>query len=504
MIDKDNSVKMGHEPSRDGLIGSYIENRYRIESLLGKGASAAVYKAFDEKVGRMVAVKLPKVSGVYAEESKQSFEKEATRYIRLQHPNTLRLFDYGQTEQGQTFIVTELLEGETLSERLERFEAEGRIGIGPRQTLTLLKDVASALSEAHAVGLVHRDLKPSNIFLQTLGGQEVVKVIDFGISKDLQEMTMTGSSNLWGTPLYMSPEQAHGRSVDARSDLYTLGVIAFECLTGKTPFSGSTPYAILMQHIDSQPPTLRDAGFSGSLPQGYEAMVFRLLEKDPADRTRSSDALIAELQLIEDLWSSVRLTGTNLQMDTVPVRKRSYFVAVGLGVILSLLLFTFVKEETSSSQQSAVSKDDKSTSELTKPSKPIAMETSTSASTKVAAGEGITKSADMVAAVDKNTVKPAKADDLKTDVTLEIRTSPPGAVLMVDGQRVGLTPFTGTLKKVEQTRELTVSLPGYMAKQITLDPNATLLVKELTLSRARKQKRRTKKRKGSPFEIKAQ
>ena len=233
-------------------------------------------------------------------------------------------------------------------------------------------------------------------------------------------------------------------------------------------------------------------------------MVFRLREKDPADRTRSSDALIAELQLIEDLWSSVRLTGTNLQMDTVPVRKRSYFVAVGLGVILSLLLFTFVKEETSSSQQSAVSKDDKSTSELTKPSKPIAMETSTSASTKVAAGEGITKSADMVAVVDKNTVKPAKADDLKTDVTLEIRTSPPGAVLMVDGQRVGLTPFTGTLKKVEQTRELTVSLPGYLAKQITLDPNATLLVKELTLSRARKQTRRTKKRKGSPFEIKAQ
>jgi serine/threonine-protein kinase len=324
---------------QDPLSGTYIEGRYRIESLLGKGGSAAVYKAFDEKVGRMVAIKLPKNAGAFAEESKESFEKEATRYIRLQHPNTLRLFDYGQTDSGQTFIVTELLEGETLTERLDRLKSQGQKGIGAKQTLMLLKDIASALSEAHAVGLVHRDLKPSNIFLQTLGGQEVVKVIDFGIAKDVQEATMTGSSSLWGTPLYMSPEQAHGRSVDARSDLYTLGVIAFECLTGQTPFSGSTPYAILMQHIDSAPPTLTEAGLTTPLPQGFEAMINRLMEKDPVDRTKSSDALIAEIQIIEELWASLRMTGTSMHMQGVNAPKKPY--AIGILAVVGLALIGY-------------------------------------------------------------------------------------------------------------------------------------------------------------------
>ena len=313
----------------DPMINVCLDDRYTLEELIGRGGAAAVYRAHDEKVGRSVAIKLPKNAGAFAEESKADFEREASRYTRLQHPNTLRLFDYGQTRDGQTYIVTELLSGQTLKERLDSLEEVGKIGIGVRRTISLMRDVTSALSEAHADGLVHRDLKPSNIFLQSLGGQEVVKVIDFGIAKDLQEATLTGSSTLWGTPLYMSPEQAQGKTIDARSDLYALGVIAFECLVGKPPFQGNTPYAILMQHIDSEAPTLAEAGCQEPVPQELEALIRNLLSKDSKDRVESADALIEELTRIEEIWSSLRLTaGSTL----VGVRMNKGLTAIQKGV----------------------------------------------------------------------------------------------------------------------------------------------------------------------------
>jgi serine/threonine protein kinase len=475
----------------DPMIGQYIDERYRIESLLGKGGSAAVYKAFDEKVGRMVAIKLPKNAGAFAEESKESFEREATRYIRLQHPNTLRLFDYGQTKSGQTFIVTELLEGETLTERLDRLKSQGQNGIGAKQTLMLLKDIASALSEAHAVGLVHRDLKPSNIFLQTLGGQEVIKVIDFGIAKDLQEATMTGSSSLWGTPLYMSPEQAHGRSVDARSDLYTLGVIGFECLTGQTPFSGSTPYAILMQHIDSAPPTLREAGLTTPLPQGFEAMINRLMEKDPADRTKSSDALIAEIQIIEELWASLRMTGTSLTMQAVGSPKKPYLIA-GMavsGLAIIGILFMSSNEPTGSTsvavEDSELSKRRVTTAGMP-PKKPV-LPPKTTAKPVPAKPTG-----DREPTAQKNT-------------TIKLETRPSNALVTLDGKSLGHTPLNTVVTGSQRTRKLTLKLPRHQTKTLSLVPGTVLLSEVLRLNPLvnNKTKTKTKKRK-SPFKIKAQ
>lgn len=471
---------------QDPLSGTYIEGRYRIESLLGKGGSAAVYKAFDEKVGRMVAIKLPKNAGAFAEESKESFEKEATRYIRLQHPNTLRLFDYGQTDSGQTFIVTELLEGETLTERLDRLKAQGQNGIGAKQTLMLLKDIASALSEAHAIGLVHRDLKPSNIFLQRLGGQEVVKVIDFGIAKDLQEATMTGSSSLWGTPLYMSPEQAHGRSVDARSDLYTLGVIGFECLTGQTPFSGSTPYAILMQHIDSTPPTLAEAGLTTPLPQGFEGMINRLMEKDPVDRTKSSDALIAEIQIIEELWASLRMTGTSLNMQTVPSSKLPY--TIGALAVVGLLVFTYGL----TTQNTATKEPGKtSPSEIEKTSQkplPKVMET---APKRVLNDQNKVK-----AAANPDIVRDKMNVDEPPKTIINVSTRPSGASVSLNGNTLGRTPLRAEVDQTKTTRRISIEMRGYQRQTLVLKPEVSSVNKNLRLLPIPPKKK--------PFKIKAQ
>ena len=474
------------EQKRDPMIGLYIDERYRIESLLGKGGSAAVYKAFDEKVGRMVAIKLPKNAGAFAEESKESFEREATRYIRLQHPNTLRLFDYGQTDGGQTYIVTELLEGETLTERLDRLKAQGQYGIGAKQTLMLLKDIASALSEAHAVGLVHRDLKPSNIFLQSLGGQEVVKVIDFGIAKDVQEATMTGSSSLWGTPLYMSPEQAHGRSVDARSDLYTLGVIGFECLTGQTPFSGSTPYAILMQHIDSTPPTLVEAGLTTPLPQGFEAMINRLMEKDPADRTKSSDALIAEIQIIEELWASLRMTGTSMNMQTVQSSKPHYVIGVIVGLGLIVLAYVLTSSNVTS-RQTPVDGEDQSASKIVRPlpKQPTPKPTLTAEVT------------DKV----KPPIKEVKlsadiADAAQIKTMIKLNTRPSGALVKLNGKPLGRTPLSAKVQTSQTTRRLSIELRGYQKQNLTLPSEATIMDKSIRLRPVSKKK--------TPFKVKAQ
>lgn len=459
------------EQKHDPMIGLHIDGRYRIESLLGKGGSAAVYKAFDEKVGRMVAIKLPKNAGAFAEESKESFEREATRYIRLQHPNTLRLFDYGQTDDGQTYIVTELLEGETLTERLDRLKAQGQNGIGAKQTLMLLKDIASALSEAHGVGLVHRDLKPSNIFLQSLGGQEVVKVIDFGIAKDVQEATMTGSSSLWGTPLYMSPEQAHGRSVDARSDLYTLGVIGFECLTGQTPFSGSTPYAILMQHIDSTPPTLVEAGLTTPLPQGFEAMINRLMEKDPADRTKSSDALIAEIQIIEELWASLRMTGTSMNMQAVQTAKLPYII--GALVLVGLMSFTYVFTAQKSSIERAAKVDASEPAKTTQKRLPKIAETTPRL---VPDAQNKVKSS-----ADSKIVRGKTSVDEQPKTIIKISTRPSGASVSLNGKTLGRTPLSAEVETSQTTRRLSIELRGYHKQKLVLKPGMTSVNKSLRL-----------------------
>lgn len=287
--------------SKASLIGHVFDGRFRVEGLIGSGGMGTVYRATQLTVDRPVALKVLRQELAGNLEQVRRFQNEARAASRLSHPNAIRLFDFGQTDTGELFLVMELLEGEPLSTFLRR-EAPIPTGRAVRITAQVLK----ALAEAHDHGIVHRDLKPDNIFLTRVRGEEdFVKVLDFGIAKvahgdaggDLETLTRTGM--VMGTPTYMAPEQAAGRGVDARSDLYAMGVILFELLSGRPPFRDATPLGVLLHHLKTPAPRLSDV--SPHTDRRLCAVVSACLEKDPERRPASADSLRRSL---EDLDSS--------------------------------------------------------------------------------------------------------------------------------------------------------------------------------------------------------
>lgn len=274
------------------LVGHLLDGRYRVLRALQPGGMGQVYAAHDERVDRAVAVKI-----MLDHSDPRRFRDEARIISRLRHPNTVRLFDYGEALGGRLYTVMELLDGRALNEVL----ANGaRLPLS--RTLEILLEVCRALEEAHVRGVIHRDLKPANIFLTQVGGDEVVKVLDFGIAKVAPDSTLapqrhrTTTSGLIGTLAYMSPEQAKQEPVDRRSDFYSLGVIAFECLCGSPPFRGPKLVDYLRQHTHDLPPRPRDVAGQGVVDDDTEAFVMTLLAKDPASRPASATRLVAELK----------------------------------------------------------------------------------------------------------------------------------------------------------------------------------------------------------------
>jgi serine/threonine protein kinase len=286
----------------DPLVGQTLDGRFRIVDVIGKGAMGKVYQAVQAPLNRRVALKiLDSRYGAGKEESfRQRFMVEAALTSKLNHPNTVRVLDYGGTKDGLFFLAMEYLAGDTL---------EKRLSAGPlpwQRAVTIGQQIARALREAHELGVVHRDLKPANVVL--LNGnhdEDFVKVLDFGLVKsfiegqELEGRAITQQGMLMGSPPYMAPEQGESNQADPRSDIYSLGTMLFEMLTGKPPFNGGTVIEVLMKHVHQPLPALVGRPGFEAIPAPLRDIVIRCLAKSPMDRFQSMDEVLGALV---DLW----------------------------------------------------------------------------------------------------------------------------------------------------------------------------------------------------------
>jgi hypothetical protein len=263
--------------------------RYRLEKKLGMGGMGEVWAAYHSGLRRSVALKL--LRGAEARpELVERFEREVAALGDLKHPNTVRVFDYGVSEDGIWYYAMELLEGEDLAALLRREER-----LPPERAIKLVWQAARALGEAHDRGIVHRDLKPENLFVTQVGNAgDFLKVLDFGIAKmtDGKQLTQTGM--VAGTPAFMSPEAASGRPSDPRSDVYSLGVVLFDLVTGTLPFAGDRAVELMFAHMELPAPDPRER--EPTVPGDLCRVIGRCLEKRPADRFADGNALAAALE----------------------------------------------------------------------------------------------------------------------------------------------------------------------------------------------------------------
>ncbi|MCA9542961.1 MAG: serine/threonine protein kinase [Myxococcales bacterium] len=283
----------------DPMIGRNLGDRYEVQALIGKGGMGAVYKARQPAVQRDIALKVLLDEFVENETVVRRFHQEALAASRLTHPNTIKIYDFGQTDDHVLYIAMEYLRGHSLAQELAR-----KPRMAPKRAVHIMRQVCKSLAEAHRAGIIHRDLKPDNIFLADVQGErDFVKVLDFGVAKlkefDGKEGTLTQAGMIFGTPKYMSPEQARSTNLDRRSDIYALGIILYEMLAGEAPFQGDNPLSILIAHVNQHARPFRQLDNPPEVPPALEAVVFKALAKHPDGRQASADVLLAELDAVD-------------------------------------------------------------------------------------------------------------------------------------------------------------------------------------------------------------
>lgn len=289
-----------HAPGNDDWIGRVVAGKYRVEEMIGEGGMGQVFRATQLSLDKSIVLKVLRRSLLSDARTVARFQREAKAASRLNHPNAISIIDFGQDSDDSLYIAMEYVPGRDLHQILSE---EGPLP--EKRLIRIVAQVLAALADAHAVGVIHRDLKPENIMVEQRRDQpDFVKVLDFGIAK-LQESSgsegqaLTRAGFVCGTPEYMSPEQASGAEIDPRSDLYAVGVILYQCLTGVLPFDADSPVALATMHLseEPQPPRVKNPDIHCS--DGVERIILRALSKDPADRPQTAEQFRASLISIE-------------------------------------------------------------------------------------------------------------------------------------------------------------------------------------------------------------
>jgi serine/threonine protein kinase len=305
----------GRVETRDPLVGTVFAEKYEIQSVLGRGGMSVVYKARHKYMNRIVAVKLLLEHLADDPTSFQRFQKEAQAASSLSHQNIVIVHDFGVSGDKQAYFVMDCLEGDSLEDIIFRDN-----GMPVERAVNVFRQICDGLAHAHKKGIIHRDLKPSNIVLvKEEDGSETVKIVDFGLAKlhrpqSAEEARLTQSGMIFGSPLYMSPEQCQGYSLDPRSDLYSVGCLMYETLTGTLPFKSDSFFNIALLHIHEKPPEFEKIAPSKNIPGELEQLIRKCLEKEPEKRYQTAE------ELRQSILDTALLSGVpGLKPGAVPI-----------------------------------------------------------------------------------------------------------------------------------------------------------------------------------------